>query len=52
MAKQRILCDFKCPIHTKCRFYVEGFVKAKTDHWGIIPYKNGKCVGFEELDNR
>jgi hypothetical protein len=47
--KDRILCDYKCPLHDKCRNYVEGFDKTKTMHWGKDPfnYQKGKCSGFE-----
>lgn len=47
--KKRTLCDFKCPVYQSCRNYVEGFDKTKTIHWGAMPYRNGKCIGFEQL---
>jgi hypothetical protein len=49
--KGRILCDFKCPLHDRCRNYVSGFVKATTKHWGADPfnYVKNKCMGFAEL---
>jgi hypothetical protein len=51
--KKIILCEGTgCPLIETCAFYNPTMVKAKTDHWGIIPYDpiKGKCSWYEEID--
>lgn len=48
--KTKTLCDFKeCPIKNKCWRYLEGLDRTKTDHFALMPYKNGKCNFLEPL---
>ena len=49
-------CDFKCPLHESCSWYLEKINKAKNIHWGIEPYnyEKNKCewyvsMGLDEL---
>jgi hypothetical protein len=50
------LCDFKCPMHESCSWYIDKINKAKNIHWGKEPYdyRKNKCgwyvsMGLDEL---
>jgi hypothetical protein len=45
-----VMCDHKCPLHKKCHRYLPNLDRKTDDHIDPIPYKDGKCGFFVELD--
>lgn len=42
-------CDYRCPLHESCSWYVEKINKSKVIHWGKEPfnYKLNTCSWYK-----